>query len=57
MMSIDEFSDNEIDAIWRTLSAILYMGNLKIDDSNYEEGKTPANIIKNDDFKKIIDLL
>lgn len=51
------FSDNEVDAIWRILIAILYMGNLKIDDSNYEEGKTPANIVKNEDYKKIIDLL
>lgn len=37
--------------------AILYMGNLKVDDSNYEEGKTPANLVKNEDYKKIIDLL
>ena len=33
------------------------MGNLKVDDSNYEEGKTPANLVKNEDYKKIIDLL
>ena len=52
-----DFSDNEVDAIWRTLAAILYMGNLKVDDSNYEEGKTPANLVKNEDYKKIVDLL
>ena len=52
-----EFSAEEEDAIWRILAAILYLGNIKVDQSKYEDGKTPCKIENNEDYKKVIKLL
>lgn len=52
-----DFSADEVDAIFRILVAILYMGNLEIDESTYEDQKTPAEIKKDDAFEKIVQLL
>lgn len=52
-----KFSENEVDSIWRILSTICHLGNLKIDESTYEEQKTPAQIVQNEDFEKIVILL
>ena len=51
------FSEDEQDAIWRVVASILYMGNLKVDKTTYEEGKNACRIKKNEDFKKVLDLL
>ena len=52
-----KFTPEEEDAIWRILAAILYLGNIKVDTSKYEDGKTPCKIMKNEDYKKVIKLL
>ena len=39
------------------LAVILHLGNVRIDDSQYEEGKIPCSIIKNDHWKFATELL
>ena len=52
-----EFSEIQRDAIWRLLSTVLQLGNLEIDDSEYNEGSKPCKIKKTRAWKNIIDLL
>jgi myosin-5 len=52
-----DFSEGEQDAIWRQLAAILNLGNLKRDDSTYEEGKSSCKIIKDQTWKNVVELL
>ena len=49
-----KFSDPEILTIWKIISAILYIGNLEIDISTYDEYKNkPSNIKNKDTLDKI----
>lgn len=52
-----DFSEGQRDAIWRTLSTILHLGNLEVDDSQYIEGASPCTIKKSAHWKSICELL
>lgn len=52
-----DFTEGQQDAIWRMLSTVLQLGNLKIDQENFVEGSKPCLIIKDDHWSKIITLL
>ena len=41
------FDQIEQDAMWKTLSSCLNLGNVGIDKSSYVEGATPAKLEKN----------
>ena len=52
-----QFTEGEQDAIWRQIAAVLWLGNVKRDDSTYEEGKSSCKIVKDEAWKNVVDLL
>lgn len=51
------FSVGQQDGIWRSLAAILYIGNIKVDESGYQEGSKPCKIVRDNAWNKVISLL
>jgi myosin-7 len=51
------FSNDMIDAIWRIVSSILFLLNVTVDSTAYVEGEKPCNILKDDNWKKVVTLL
>ena len=45
-----KFKEKEINAVWKIISSILFLGNLKINSQNYIEGKIGCNIKKDINF-------
>ena len=39
------------------VAVTLHMGNIEIDESNYQDSQTPCTIVKNKSWKAVIDLL
>ena len=52
-----DFTPEQIDGIWRILAAVLYMGNFKVDESNYEEGSKGCKIIRDEAWNNVVELL
>lgn len=52
-----EFTKDEIDAVWRTLAAILHLGNVEIDKSTFKEGAQCCEIKANRSWKYLVELL
>jgi myosin-5 len=52
-----DFSPGQQDAIWRMLASILHLGNLRIDESTYEEGSKACRIFRDETWEKVIALL
>lgn len=52
-----DFSHGQQDGIWRMLASVLHLGNLRIDESTYEEGSKACKIFRDDTWEKVISLL
>ncbi len=52
-----DFNPEQVDAMWRILASILWIGNCRVDESNYVEGQKPCTIVKDRAWKNVIDLL
>jgi alpha-tubulin suppressor-like RCC1 family protein len=52
-----EFSKAEQDAFWRTLSAVLYIGNIEVDPTGYVQGSKGCSIRAGADFDRVVTLL
>ena len=52
-----DFSEKEQDCIWRNIAAILWLGNVEVDSTEYVEGQKPCNIKRNEAWKNVIGLL
>jgi len=39
-----KFTEEEIDGVWSTVSAVLHLGNVEIDDSTYDESSKRVSI-------------
>lgn len=56
-LNILRFTPGQQDAMWRSLAAILYIGNLRIDDSTYVEGSKPCKIHRDENWRRVTALL
>jgi myosin-5 len=48
------FSEGQKDAMWRILSAVLYFGNVKVDESTFSEGAKPCRIIRDESWERVL---
>lgn len=56
-LEVLRFTPGQQDAIWRSLAAVLYIGNFKIDESTFVEGSKPCRMVHDDAWKRVCSLL
>ena len=52
-----DFTKDQVDAMWRILASVLWIGNITIDESTYEEGSKPCKVVRDQPWKNIVELL
>jgi alpha-tubulin suppressor-like RCC1 family protein len=52
-----DFGQHEQEAFWKTLSAVLQIGNIEVDISSFEEGSSGCSVTRNQAFRNVTALL
>jgi chitin synthase len=51
------FTDLEISAVWRVTAAVLHVGEVRFEDSTYDENGKPCTVVNMDKMNKVAKLL
>ena len=53
-LDVLRFSEEQKDAMWRILSAVLHFGNVRVDDSVFSEGAKPCRVVRDEAWQKVL---